>query len=172
MRQSDFEGTWQEFADADTQVQAPPRVRLAVMAEWDTSHRPAAQTPPRHRRLVTVAALAAAIVVAAAAVVVRDRPQPATQLADRMNSQSGRAPEATAGAATGSVVRLVADATLANEPLQIIRVRLPRTSLEALGITLDNSEASSLVDVDVVVGSDGLPRAIQQIRPALDNDRQ
>jgi hypothetical protein len=155
MRQ-DVEGRWRDFADADAQVHAPPRLRLAVMAAWDRSHGVGVPAPPRRRRLVTVAAVAAAAVVAVAAVVLRDRPRPL----------------ALQPAAAAPIVRLVADATLENEPLQIVRVRLPRTSLGALGITLISAEASSLVDVDVLVGSDGLPRAIQHIAPALDIDRQ
>jgi hypothetical protein len=162
MRQTDVEDPWGDFADADAQVQAPPRLRPVVMAAWDTAHGLGVRTPPRRRGPVAVAALAAAVVLAVAAVVSRDRPQPPVG-----------APDATAGAATAPapIVRLVADARLENEPLQIVRVRIPRASLEALGITLVDSEASSLVDVDVLVGSDGLPRAIQHIGPALD-DRQ
>jgi hypothetical protein len=167
----DLEGPWRDFADADAQVHAPPRLRLAVMDAWDAAH--GVGVPPRsqRRRLVAVGAIAATIVVAAA-VVLRDRLQQPALQPDRVESERLRAPEATPGALTAPVVRLVADAMLENEPLQIVRVRLPLTSLEALGITLFDTGASSLVDVDVLVGSDGLPRAIQQVTPALDVDRQ
>jgi hypothetical protein len=40
-------------------------------------------------------------------------------------------------------------------------VRVPRTSLRAFGVALIDPDASGLVDVDLVVGSDGLPRDIR-----------
>jgi hypothetical protein len=66
------------------------------------------------------------------------------------------------------LIRLVADPVFQNEPLTLVRLRLPRTSLAAIGIAFAEPEKASLVDVDVVVGSDGLPRSIQRIQPAID----
>jgi len=47
-------------------------------------------------------------------------------------------------------------------------VRVPRTSLRAFGVALIDPDASGLVDVDLVVGSDGLPRDIRRVRPVVD----
>jgi hypothetical protein len=63
--------------------------------------------------------------------------------------------------------RLIADPTFDTESFEIVRLRLPRTSLEAIGVALIGPEITSLVDVDVVVGGDGLPRAIRSIRPVV-----
>jgi hypothetical protein len=62
------------------------------------------------------------------------------------------------------VVRFIADPTFETESLRIVRLRLPRTNLEAFGVALLEPETSSLVDVDVVVGDDGLPLEIRRIR--------
>jgi len=50
------------------------------------------------------------------------------------------------------------------EPLQMVRLRLPREALQALGLVLLEPHAGGVVDVDVLVGEDGLPRDIRQVR--------
>ena len=66
------------------------------------------------------------------------------------------------------LVALTGEPALAAEPLQLVRVRVPRTSLRAFGVALIDPDASGLVDVDLVVGSDGLPRDIRRVRPVVD----
>jgi len=68
------------------------------------------------------------------------------------------------------MVRLTADPAFETESLQIVRLRVPRASLEVFGVALLEPEASVLVDVDVVVGDDGLPRDIRRIRRVVDID--
>ena len=51
-----------------------------------------------------------------------------------------------------------------HEPLQMVRLRLPLEALQALGLALFEPDASGVVDVDVVIGEDGLPRDIRQVR--------
>jgi hypothetical protein len=70
------------------------------------------------------------------------------------------------------IVRLTADPAFDTESLQIVRLRVPRTSLEVFGVALLEPEASVLVDVDVVVGDDGLPRDIRRIRRVDVDDRR
>jgi len=50
------------------------------------------------------------------------------------------------------------------EPLQLVRLRLPRETLQALGVVLLEPDAGGLVDIDVLVGEDGLARDIRQVR--------
>ncbi len=47
---------------------------------------------------------------------------------------------------------------------QIVRVNLPRESLFALGLPVSAERAGELVKADVIVGDDGLARAIRFIR--------
>lgn len=49
------------------------------------------------------------------------------------------------------------------EPLQLVRLRIPRQALRALGLVLLEPDAPGLVDVDVLIGEDGLPRDIRKI---------
>src|SRR5262245_5445316 len=69
------------------------------------------------------------------------------------------------------MVRLTADPAFETESLQIVRLRMPRASLAVFGFALFEPEASVLVDVDVVVGDDGLPRDIRRIRRVEVDDR-
>jgi hypothetical protein len=73
----------------------------------------------------------------------------------------------SAGAST-PLVSLTGEPALAAEPLQLVRLRVPRTSLRAFGVALIDPDASGLVDVDLIVGSDGLPRDIRRVRPVVD----
>jgi hypothetical protein len=66
------------------------------------------------------------------------------------------------------IVRLTADLTFETESLRVVRLRLPRTSLEAFGVALIDPDTSSLVDIDLVVGDDGLAREILRARPVVD----
>lgn len=51
-----------------------------------------------------------------------------------------------------------------HEPLQMVRLRLPRGALQAFGLALLEPDAGGMVDVDVLVGEDGLPRDIRKVR--------
>jgi hypothetical protein len=48
-------------------------------------------------------------------------------------------------------------------PLNVVRLRMSRSSLATLGLPLPNPEAAALVDVDVFVGEDGVARAIRPV---------
>jgi hypothetical protein len=160
----EYDHLWREFARGDRNVKTPPRLRHGVMAEWDAAHHGRGQAPRRApaRRLALGAATVALLMVIAAVTMREPGSRAPSQLADTIAA----APDAMTREAP--VVHLVADPVFENEPLTLVRVRLPRTSLHAIGIALDDADASGLVDMDVVVGSDGLARAIQQIRPAMD----
>lgn len=172
MSESDFNRRWREFADADKDVQAPARLRRSVMAAWAARDSVLRETPSRRHGLLATAAAAVIALAVGAAIVLPYRTRELAHPVERAVSHEADPATAAHDAMAAPVVRLVADAALENEPLQVIRVRLPRASLSDLGIAPGEAEASSLVDVDVVVGSDGLPRAIRHIGPAFDLDRQ
>lgn len=50
------------------------------------------------------------------------------------------------------------------EPLQVVRLRVPREALESLGLVLLDPETPAIVDVDVLIGEDGLPLDIRHVR--------
>lgn len=55
----------------------------------------------------------------------------------------------------------------ANGPLQVIRVRIAASALDALGVAVTGSAGPGLVDVDLVVGADGWPMDVRRIRPVV-----
>jgi hypothetical protein len=173
---------WQIFVSHDRQVQAPPHLESRIMAA--TAHRPepAAATGV----MVLAFALAAAVVLAVAVWPVRDAapplplavppplvaafPAPITPDRPGRPAPVAPPPEITAHAFTMyqdlPVMLLVLDAmnTPEGEPLQLVRLRIPREALQALGVPLFEPEARGLVDVDVLIGEDGLPRDVRPVR--------
>lgn len=139
---------WEAFAETDRALCAPRHLDGAVMAAWD-----AAQAAPRvrHWRQGPFVPIAAAAVVLIGAVVV--------WLAAAPDEPAGR---------SGPVLTLSADPLFDTESLHVVRVRMPRGALRALGVALVEPDASGLVDVDVVVGDDGLPREIRRITAVLE----
>jgi hypothetical protein len=51
----------------------------------------------------------------------------------------------------------------ASEVLQMVRLRVPRGTLQSLGVVLLEPDASGLIDIDVLVGEDGLARDIRYV---------
>ncbi len=79
----------------------------------------------------------------------------------------GRAPRperaAVAPAASEFIPLMYVDELDVLQPHQILRVRMPRTALVRFGIPVNQERASEPVTADLVVGYDGLPRAIRLI---------
>jgi hypothetical protein len=67
-----------------------------------------------------------------------------------------------------AAVSVTAGPDVPADSLQLVRLRMPRTALQAFGVALIEPDATGLVDVDLVVGSDGLPRDIRRVRPVVD----
>ena len=128
---------------------------------------PPKMSPRRRSSSSAVPTRPSAITSATGAVVLRDRlsqPVVPTVTRDRAATSS------ITGA--GPIVTLTADEVFETEVLQIMRVRMPLEALQAFGVPLPESEAWRVVDVDVLVGADGLAREIRQIRSVVDADAQ
>jgi len=57
---------------------------------------------------------------------------------------------------------LVPDAGAGAPPLTLMRVRMPRSTFSRLGVPISNPDGDGLVDVDVLVGEDGVARSIRR----------
>lgn len=53
------------------------------------------------------------------------------------------------------------------EELAVVRLRVPQDALAALGIATTEPASAGLVDIDVLIGGDGLPRDIRRVRAVL-----
>ena len=53
------------------------------------------------------------------------------------------------------------------EVVQLVRLRIPREALQGLGLALIEPDAGGVVDIDVLIGEDGLARDIRQVRAGV-----
>lgn len=63
----------------------------------------------------------------------------------------------------GAVITLAVDPILETETLQLVRVRMPRLALQAVGVMVGEPDAEGFVEVDLLVGEDGLPRDVRRV---------
>lgn len=188
---------WEALVEADRALQASPHVADAVMRAW--AERTSA-LPARRRRFAAgtwaAAAAAAAMGVLGAVPLLRDAPQapvedapvatvstpqpPAAPVVEtipnvppplRGRERLSAAYRAVTGAPDSPIVTLAADPPVAGESLQIVRMRVPRHALHAFGLSLGDPEIAEIVEVDVVVGEDGLPRDIRRVRPVVEREQ-
>ncbi len=150
------------LAEDDRQATAPAHLRAGVLLAWDAHHATVvgAGRAPRSW-LPQVAGLAAAAVVVlawlAAQFVSGRLPGAAPVRSD--------APALRATPSDSAMTTLMAEPPFDTESLQIVRVRMPRQQLRAFGVALVDPEVAGDVEVDVLVGDDGVPRSIQGVRP-------
>lgn len=140
---SHLESAFDSLREAERRIETPPHVEAAVLAAWDRAHpsRPAA--PARWWQRVAAAAAMVAIAIGLA--------------------QLGRALEQTARtsrpADKSDTLLLVGEPILQGEPVRVVRMRIPASTLIGLGVRTGSELAQ--VDVDVIVGEDGVARAIR-----------
>lgn len=183
-----FNDMWQAFADADARVVPPAdlerRVLTAVM------NRPRTLPVSAARALATWAAsLAAVVAVSIAGAWWLTLPETVTPRPDPIATRAPDSPEpprestgalpaeaivrarpagrriATPQAAMPAVLMTLDwEPVRDGEALQLIRLRLSRDALQTLGIVLAEPGTAGSVDVDVLIGEDGLPRDIRKVR--------
>jgi hypothetical protein len=185
---AELERSLSAMIDEDANLQAPPQVQRAVMETWDVVQL-SARPPHRRRRLGAVGlaagSLAAALVVgviiyrAPAApsgreAVVANKPQPEPVVTNVPASPNdppavsdGRAPRRRTRVET-TVTRYASGFVLVADPIfdagavSVVRVRVPRSALVTLGLPLVEPNDTGSVDLEVLVGEDGIARTIRR----------
>jgi hypothetical protein len=131
----------------DGHMEAPPHVEAAVLAAWDRAHVQPTVSPARHWwKPVTAVAAAVTLSVGLA------------QLG-RALQLAVRTPTTAAPATNNDSLLLVGEPILQGEPVRVVRMRIPASTLVGLGVRAGTDVAQ--VDVDVIVGEDGVARAIR-----------
>jgi negative regulator of sigma E activity len=188
---TDLEQSLRALAEEDCHLQAPPHVHAAVMRAWDVS-RPLDQHRRRWRS--RVAALYAIGSIAAAVLVVvfmyrapsqPSRPLPIAARAAETPTVVGSVPRVDgeppaethrrrpprprrrdqAAARYDPGLVLVSDPILDASAMSIVRVRVPRTALATLGIPLVEPNVGGSVELEMLVGEDGVARTIRPVVP-------
>jgi hypothetical protein len=159
---------WRQFAQEDATITAPPRLERRVLAAWEAlQHSPRRSHWFGQPRLVwAFGALAGALALAFAlqsqrAVTVPTGP--ASSAAVSVTRDVEHVPRGPQPFTTRGVITFAADPVLDTETLQLVRVRMPRSALQAVGVIVSGPNAEGLVEVDVVVGDDGLPRDVRRV---------
>jgi len=148
----------QMLAEIESATEASSRVEAAVMARWDAEHDPLRRARTRTRRMVRVATTVAAGITLVSAVVwqrnatVRLKP-------DTTYTDEGRLKPDT----TYTTVAVVGGPLLAGEAIRVVRMRVARSVLGELGIpsTAPRGAQAETVDIDVLVGEDGVARGVR-----------
>jgi len=145
-QQDDLAALLDALRNAESGDAAPARVEAAVMRAWDASHTTHAP-PARLSVLSQFASVAAGAVVAAGL----------TVLGGHLRSATAVRPSVAAD--TSPTVILVGEPILDGEHVRLVRMRMPAATLHALGVR-STALAASDIDVDVVVGEDGVARGL------------
>ena len=157
------------LAQLTTSVEAPARVEMRLRQQFRTEY----HTPKvRRTAVVTAWTLAAAAVLVGAASWVNWRASRNRNIAVRPDTRvlNGSPTGQNAAAESQSVM---ADSELSDFTLlpgvlpadtddaAILRVRLQRGALGALGLPVNEDRANEWIQVDLLVGNDGLPEAVR-----------
>jgi len=190
----DLERSLRALADEDGHAQVPPGVDAAVMRAWDVLA-PSAQRGRRAPRHIAGPIAMGSMVVAAGIVMVAlmlmdgapsepNPPEPvAARVAERprvvnevVSADSDRPaprhrmPRSRARGETPARrydpgIVLVTDPMVDADTISIVRVRMPRTAIATLGIPLVEPNDGRLVDLEMLVGEDGIARTIRPAGP-------
>ena len=151
----------QMLAEIEAGSETPSRVESVVMARWDAAQK--RRVPSRTKRVVRVAtAMAAGITIFGV-------------LAWQHNALVRLKPDTTAGddvvsgfSRTSSdqytTVAVVGGPLMADEPVRVVRMRFARSVLGELGIPSPAQRGTAqaeTVDIDVLVGEDGVARGVR-----------
>lgn len=133
--------------EAEAAVATPPHVQAAVLAAWDSAHAPARTARLSWSAWHRLGAAAAAVTLTVAL----------TMLGGQLRTTMDKAvPDDSSG-----TLVLIGAPILHGEAVRLVRMRMPPSALNTLGIRSLAGEFAEAVDVDVIVGEDGVARAIR-----------
>lgn len=152
-----FAAAWRVFARIDKLIEVPDdlEVRIRLIAESRAARR---ARPVWRRSLFGFGVAAASIVtIIVSGDLVPGGPRPST------DNQVVESTEDADGGVSIALVTFAADPLDETEMMQLVRLRMPRAALASLRIPVEDPYAPGLVDVDVLIGEDGLARDIRRI---------
>jgi anti-sigma factor RsiW len=170
------------LAEETAAAQAPPRVEMRLRQEFRTRHH---TLKVRRTAVVAAWALAAAAVLVGAVSWINWRSNQRTSVGSHSNasqtagnlqgnsataSSNQQSPEQNAVANSETLVadNELSDFTLLpgvlpadTDDAAILRVRMQRAALGVLGLPVNEDRAGEWIQVDLLVGNDGLPQAVR-----------
>jgi len=157
------------LSEETVDAQAPPRVEMRIMQEFRFYHRKAAV---RRLGFVTAWTLAAAAITFAAVAwwtsrTAAQRPDGSANPAVAVQKDGGNGATTeliaglSAGDDSGEFTPLPGAVASDYDDAAILRVRMQRGSLGALGLPVNEQRANEWIQVDLLVGADGSPEAVR-----------
>ena len=139
-------------------MEAPPRVEAKLVAAFRAQN---GITPIRGRRawiptLTWVAAFAAMLALGFFLIHERE-PEAARSTASRVERASLEMPADF----EGFIPLPNSDALQANEEMDVVHVEVPRSAMLAVGVEVSADRAGEMVQADVMLGTDGVARAVR-----------
>jgi hypothetical protein len=160
------------FGAATQTVQTPSRVEMRLRQEFRTRHR---SVRVRQTAVVAGWVLAAAAMIFGALTWITWRNGQLNQQTN-LGQKSDTRMATPSDAGTMSAEKLVADSSggeftalpgsmvFDSDEASIVRVRMQRGSLSALGLPVNEERANEWIQVDLLVSDDGLPQAVRLSR--------
>ena len=158
-RQRELEAGLRAVAGGMRRLEAPPRVEARLVASFRTQ---SGIQPIRARRrwvpwLTWAAAFAA--MLALGIFLVRERQPEAARTPVARGVE--RAVLETPAEFEGFIPLPDTDAVPVNEDMDVVHVEVPRSAMLAVGLEVSADRAEEMVEADVMLGSDGVARAVR-----------
>ena len=145
-------------------VEAPPRVEARLRSAFRRRTAGESRVLPRRWMPVATWAAAFATMFALAAFLVRERqPEAARPAAQRTIELAMLQPQADSDGfiSLPNSAGFAAGETADGDEVNLVRVELPRSAMIALGLDVSADRAEELVEADVMLGSNGMARAVR-----------
>ena len=142
----------------DEETEVPPRVKAFVMRTWDTQLRSEPRRLSRMRRPLWFGALAASALLVTALWQLGTRDRRSTDSADATFNQP------VVEQLVPHRVETMVDVVLNDDPssFQLVQLRVQPAVLTAFGFPVADPADNRTVEIEVLVGLDGVPHAIRQ----------
>jgi hypothetical protein len=144
---------------ADGPLEAPRHIEERLKAEFRKRN--------RRRNLITWAptfGVAAAAAVLLAVWIHNEKPQPAPAVVAAHAAAHAAAPAVEEDADASFYPLPEAEALPAVETAMVVRVQLPVSSLQLMGVPMDDDRADAAVEAELLLGQDGLARGVRLVQ--------
>jgi anti-sigma factor RsiW len=162
-RHRELEAGFRAVAAGLRRVEAPPRVEARLRSAFRGRTGGESRALPRRWMPAATWAAAFATMFALAAFLVRERPEAVRPAAQRTVELAMLQPQADSDGfipLPNSAGFAAAD-TADGDEVNLVRVEVPRSAMIALGLDVSADRAEELVEADVMLGSNGMARAVR-----------
>jgi len=160
-RQQELAHGLRRLAESTSGLRAPGRVEARLLRAFRVQNGATAGME-RNRWLVPLCWATAAALLVAAGLLLTGTRQPATPHGMPAVAEMAAAdPDGTTADAEGFIPLPNAERIAPNEDVNLVRMEVPRSTMMALGFSVSDDRVAEPVEADVLLGPDGLARAVR-----------